>query len=218
MKFRSLIIVLVILLAGSELMAQIRIHRPVLHACIGTMTYQGDYADELFSFGHGIAGGQGFSRYMTRSFDIGYEINFAYVKGDNSGPRRNPGILQNAFFSATMVNLDIFVKYKLTNDYLLKESSRFSPYILAGPGILYSNSTGSNSRRADFDDNVVALNVYAAPGVMFNINNKTGIFLQSMFIMPLTDRIDGWFPEIPANESYDFFLMTTIGVIFLPKY
>jgi len=216
MKYQSVIILTVFLFSGTLLRAQIIIQRTFLLAHIGTMSYQGDLADELGSFTHGIAGGQGIDTYLNKSFDGGFEINFATVHGDNAGPRGNKGVLQCADFRSVLVNIDVMAKFKLANGYMLNEESKISPLLLAGIGGIYSSTSGHNSRRDDFEQSMLTFNFCLGAEIRVMVNSRTGIYARSVVLLPLTDKIDGWYPLIPANEKNDYFMMNSIGVTFVP--
>ena len=198
------------------MVAQEHRERPEFHAFAGTMDYQGDYADEFYSFTHGIVAGQGMNWYLDRSFNAGFDMNFGWVKGDNAGPRGNKGVLQFASFQAEMINLDLLVKYKFNNDYLLKKSSRVCPWLDAGLGVLYATTTGINSRLGDFYDDIFTENFCLGAGIECRISSKIGIYLRSQLLLPLSDKIDGWYPAISANHNYDQFMINSIGLTFTP--
>ena len=140
-----------------------------------------------------------------------------HVKGDDAGPRGNKGIRRGVDFKAGMVNLNILAKYKFSNGYILQESSKISPYLLAGFGGLYSRSTGDGPDGQyikPFTENVLTVNFCAGAGIKYQIKSNFGIFVQTLALMPQTDRIDGWYPAVIANGANDYFLMNSIGVIY----
>ena len=219
MKLKTLFILAAYLLGSSLLLvAQNSNNKTAYIFHLGTMDYMGDLANEFYSFTHGINAGAGITRYLDRSFDLVAEINYAHVKGDNAGPRGNKGIRPGVNFKAGMANLNMIAKYKFTNGYILQESSKISPYLLAGFGGLYSISTGNGPDGQDikkFTEKIFAINFCVGAGVKYQVNSNIGIFVQTMPLMPLTDRIDGWFPVVAVNGANDYFLMNSIGVIYI---
>ena len=217
MKLKTLFILAAYILGGSLLMAQNSNNKTSYNFHIGTTDYMGDLANEFYSFTHGINAGTGVTLYLDRSFDVVAEINYVHVKGDNAGPRGNKGIRPGVNFIAGMANLNIIAKYKFTNGYILQESSKISPYLLAGFGGLYSISSGvgpDDQGIKNFTEKIFAFNFCAGAGVKYQIKSNIGIFIQTLALMPMTDKIDGWYPAVTVNGANDFFLMNSIGVIY----
>jgi OmpA-OmpF porin, OOP family len=218
MKIKRLLLVAAFIAGGSMLMAQSDTSRVSYNLHFGNMDYSGDYATEFYSFNHGIAGGLGLAYYIGPSFDLTADLNYGRVRGDNTGPRRNKGLDTIYNFQANMGNFNVNLKYKFTNGYILKESASFSPYLVFGFGTIYSHSVGFG-HMGDFTQNpekVWAINLNVGAGLKYQINAHVGIFIQSMQLMPLVDRVDGWYINIPSNKKNDVFLMNAIGITINP--
>jgi opacity protein-like surface antigen len=115
------------------------------------LQYNGNLGNSFFKFNSTCFGGVGVTLGMklNKSFDInigGFIGDFGYCQTDADKNRivavglRCPGCkdrLGMGDLSSRMYSANVGVKYKFANDYLLKENSKFSPYVLLGMGLNY---------------------------------------------------------------------------------
>jgi len=219
MKFKSILIAAAILAVGLTVFAQSDSSRYAYNIHFGNMDYSGDYSTKFDKFNHGFNLGVGAATYLGPSFDLTGDLNYGRVKDINNTPVKNKDLWDSLQFKSRMGNLNIHLKYKFTNGYILKESSTLSPYLVAGIGLVYSKSTGIGYI-GDFRDKpekVFTANFNYGGGLKYQMNLHVGFFIQSIHMNLLNDRIDGWDPDIPANKKNDVFLMNSIGVVFTPQ-
>lgn len=219
MKFKKLLFVAILLAGGSILFAQTDTSKFTYNVRIGTTGYQGDYASEFFSFTHGVSFGVGVSRYINPSFDIVANVNYGKIQGDPLGANGVKSMPAGVNFKANLTCLNILLKYKFTNGYLLKESAKLSPYLLAGAGTLYNASSGvgfSGAFSGSTKEKVLAANLSLGLGLRYRLTNKLGIFIQTLELATGTDKIDGWYPDVPSNKKNDKLLLNTIGITYTP--
>lgn len=216
MKLRLTLIIAAVMASGTFLYAQSDTSKLAYNLHLGSMDYSGDYGRRYYSLTHGFAGGVGVSYYLMPSFDVQADLNFGHVRGDNAGPNRNTGIDTVFNFKANMGNLNINLKYKFTNGYILKESCKWSPYIVGGIGGIYSVSKGLSHLGNFTNLKVLTFNFNLGVGLKYQLNPNVGLYIQSMQLMPLSDKFDGWYLKIPANKHNDVFLMSCIGIIINP--
>lgn len=137
--------------------------------------YNGNLGNSFFKFNTTCFGGvtTTFGVYLNKSFDfnLGGSIgHFGYCQTEADASRvvsleqRCPGCtnrLGMGELRSLMVSGNIALKYKFANEYLLKENSKFAPYIYVGIGI---NQLYDNMKR-----NCVNI------GTHFTLNGGTGI-------------------------------------------
>ncbi len=165
----------------------------------GTTQYNGDLGNRFLAFDRNTLDktytyGVSLTRYLNSSFDFGVLGTYGTwgYFGDDS-----PG------FKAEMLNFDATLKYKFYNGYMLKETSLFQPYILAGIGV--ARFQGSQTVD-DMDYPLVA-----GAGLNIRLNGVIGLGYQATYGYLLkSDKFD----LQPENDVNDAFLMHTISLNF----
>lgn len=165
----------------------------------GTTQYKGDLGNQFLAFDQNTLDesftyGLNLSRYLNPSFDfsvLGTYGKWGYYEEETPS------------FEAEMLNFDASVKYKFYNGYMLKETSLFQPYILAGIGV--ARFQGSRTVE-DIDFPLVA-----GVGLNFRVNGVIGLGYQGTYGYILkSDKFD----LQTENDMNDEFLMHTISLNF----
>lgn len=147
--------------------------------------YNGNLGNSFFKFNETAFGGfhANAGLYLNKSFDalVGGSIgHFGYCQTDEDKKRivaaefRCPGCtdqLGMGELRSMMVAGNVALKYKFANGMLLKENSRFAPYIYAGLGV---NHLSDNMKRNCVNVGT-HLTVNAGAGVKYNINERFNI-------------------------------------------
>jgi OmpA-OmpF porin, OOP family len=129
--------------------AQTKEHKFGVTAGGSIQQYKGNLGNSFFRFKETCFGGVAgtFGYYLNRSFDVNLGVSvghFGYCQTEEDKQRivgieyRCPGCtneLGMGELRSLMVSGNIFVKYKFGNGYLLKEDSKFAPYVYLGAGI-----------------------------------------------------------------------------------
>ena len=97
----------------------------------GTLNeYAGDLNGDkyhFYNFDHPKPGGAiSFQQYLNPSFNLVEKLSFNQVQYQN--------IYRDAGFDADLFTLNVKLKYKFNNGYILKEDATVSPFIVAGIG------------------------------------------------------------------------------------
>jgi len=164
----------------------------------GTSEYNGDLGNGFFDFNKKTLfdnwlAGLTISRYINASFDLG--VGFSY--GDKWGYYKST---PNFYGSMTLLNLN--VKYKFANGYMLPKDSRLAPYLLAGGAYMKTSGNFINGGE-DYP-------LTAGAGLNFRITNVIGIHYQAVMGYMFTDNRDG----LSGGDFKDSFLQHSLGLNF----
>ncbi len=151
--------------------------------------------------------GAGFSlqQYLSKSFNLVEYVGFSGIIYQNAN--RTKGV------DANLLGLQVQLKYKLNNDYLLKEKSFFAPFLIGGLGFTNIESRKYINNPSFSNDNIIQQNfstLSAGYGVRFQFTPIFGIDVSSIFHMPINDAWDG---EV-RNSYNDIFLQHNVGLVF----
>jgi outer membrane protein OmpA-like peptidoglycan-associated protein len=181
-------------------------------AHLGVMEYNGDYANEFYTFKQGYAVGASLARYINPSFDGVLHFFYDGVRSNDLG---RLGAATWLDFYSHMYNLNILAKYKFNNGYLLKESARLAPYLLGGIGGNLAKTSGTGPSGA-FAESYINPAVYAGAGLNLMITPGISLAVQSSFMTPFNDKIDGWYPNVAGNKGPEMFLENSVAVYITP--
>jgi len=158
----------------------------------GTIEYRGDLGSEFFTFdGVHPSIGLHISKYVTPSFDLMGKIKH--------------GVIDHNTFSNSLVDLNLTLKYKFNNNYILNEKSLIAPYIFTGIGdavSIYTDKTLGLKEQP-----LAEFNLPIGVGIQFNINPKFSCLIETHYNYVINDRVDG----VLAGKWDDSFLYNTIG-------
>lgn len=147
--------------------------------------YNGNLGNSFFKFNTACFAGASttIGRYLNKSFDlnIGGSIgHFGYCQTDADSNRivsldqRCPGCadkLGMGGLRSLMIAGNIAIKYKLANDFFMKEDSKLAPYVYLGMGI---NHLSDNMKRQCVNVGT-HLTVNSGAGVKYNINERFSV-------------------------------------------
>ena len=147
--------------------------------------YNGNLGNSFLNFNTTCFGGGSttFGMYLNKSFDVNLGVSigdFGYCQTEADASRfielelRCPGCtdrLGMGELRSRMVSGNIAIKYKVANDFLLKEDSKFSPYIYMCFGL---NHLADNMRRNCVTEGF-HFSINGGAGVKYNISDRFNI-------------------------------------------
>lgn len=159
---------------------------------VGSIHYKGDLENEFYKFNESHpAIGITASKYISPLVDLGGSIKH--------------GMIDRPSFETSIFDLNLFVKFKANNGKLLKEDSKFAPYVFAGLGDAYSVTkdltTDTKSK------GVIDFNIPLGIGINFPLNERMNLNLESHYNYSFSDYYD----NNTSKEFGDQFLFNTIG-------
>lgn len=110
-------------------------------------------------------------------------------------------------FSANFASINLNLRYNLANGYIIKESSKINPFLIAGIGGINVNST----KIAKAEN---AINLQTGGGLLFKVNDNIGIELSSMVNWVQNDAWDG---NGGTDNFNDIALVHSLGIVFSLK-
>ncbi len=158
----------------------------------GTIEYKGDYGSEFFTF-NGVhpSIGINLSKHVTPSFDL-------------MGKLRH-GVIDRNVFSNSLIDLNLALKYKFNNGYILKEDHFFAPYLFIGIGdalSIYTDKTTGIKEQP-----IAEFNLPMGAGLKFMITENWSVSLETQYNYAVSDRMDG----VILGKWDDSFLYNSIG-------
>jgi len=157
----------------------------------------------LFKFKYfKVGGGISLQQYLNSSFNL-YEMA-SYDKVQFQVPDKSAGV------DADFLTLNVMLKYKLNNGYLLSEDAAVAPFLIGGFGVSHVNSkrfaTGNSSKIIDGE---IKPQLAIGTGVFFRFNDAVGLEYAGIFNRPFYDAWDGF-----VTGGNDIYLAHHVGLIF----
>lgn len=199
---KRLLISSLILFRMFSAMAQTEERRWNVGVMAGISEYSGDLGSRFLYFNNKTIDnidktytlGLSLTRYLTPSFDLGAMGTYG------SWSYYQPS---QTIFRADMIHLNLHLKYKFNNGYMLEETSIFQPYLLTGAGLARFQGT-STVEGKDFS-------LMLGGGLNIRLSGVVGINYQATYgYLVTSDERD----LQPANGLNDAFLLHTIGLNF----
>jgi outer membrane protein OmpA-like peptidoglycan-associated protein len=205
MKKISFLLLLVIALYSSALKAQTSQNLYGLGFHVGTLEYNGDLGNAFYKFNDPqLLGAVSFAKYMSPSWDI--EALLAAGKLGYT-PDRKPNQ-----FRGTLVDFNLYAKFKFNNGKILKEDARIAPYLFLGIGDAYYKSSYTSYVKLVPKGYGVDFNFPFGAGLNVRINDNAALKVQSTFHYSNTDKYDG--TTTSTTNFNDGYLFNTIGLVF----
>ena len=158
----------------------------------GTIEYRGDLGNEFFTFdGVHPSIGLNISKYVTPSFDLMAKFRH--------------GLLDRNVFKNSLLDMNLTLKYKFNNGYILKEESLFAPYVFIGVGDAISIFTDVNT--GDKQQPIAEFNLPIGLGFQFNLTETFSVSLETHYNYVVNDELDG----LVQGKWDDSFLYNSIG-------
>jgi len=139
-------------------------------------------------------GGFFLSSYLDNNFDAALQVDYGSYGYDN----------HTDYFLAKKVDVDLLLKYKFNNGYILKEDALFQPFVTVGAGIANYRNYKTNADGMD-----ILLPVGA--GIKFSVSPDDLIDLQYQFLynINLTNR-----GNVGEGGDKLNFITNSLGIIF----
>ncbi len=173
----------------------------------GTMQYKGDLGNEMFTTDDlHPAVGLSYNHYINPSLDAHLLFAHGQIDYTGSAPAAGPLTLPAVYsFKTKLYDINLMLRYKFNNGYMLKEDSRIAPFIQGGFGDAISTASHyANNSLMDFNFPIGA-------GINFGVTEKLSVVVQSTYNFTLTDNYDSY---NVSQTGFDDFLFTSVGVNF----
>lgn len=202
------------LILGAEAQAQNYAKRFGVEGFGGLVEYGGDRGSTYFISRkpNYQGGGAAFGYYVNPSFDA----IASFMVGDMG--IRDWSYPQKYGFTARVTNIQMGLRYKLNNNYLLSEDSKIRPYIQGAWGGFQSVSRiihdveGYGQNRSQW-----AVQWSAGAGIKYAITDAFDVFIQSTYNYTYDDNMDGSpfsMSRIKLRGMHDAYFFQALGVAY----
>jgi OOP family OmpA-OmpF porin len=203
---KKLLITFIALLSVHQAFSQSAENRLGIEINGGFNEYQGDLGSALFFAYKPIYQGIGgsVSYYLTPNIDLSFFGSGGDVGFFTTLPNVDPEFSEQ-FFRCNVATVNGGIRFKLLKD------RAFTPYIMLGLGGVYLHSKVSKDANSYTG---AAGNAAAGFGFQYNINEKFGVRLQSMFNYTFNDIWDGEpyaYLVHTRNKNNDMFAFHSLG-------
>jgi OmpA-OmpF porin, OOP family len=113
---------------------------------------------------------------------------------------------------ADFFTLNLKLKYKFNNGYLLGEKAFFAPFLTLGAGATYISAINSGTFQAPFAVNEFKTDFAAGAGAVIRFSEKFFLEYAATFHQPVFDGWDGI-----TKDRNDLYLQHSLGLIFTLK-
>jgi len=152
-----------------------------------------------------VGGGISLQQYLNSSFNL-YEMA-SYDRVQFQTPDKSGGV------DADFLTLNVMLKYKLNNGYLLSENAAAAPFLIGGLGLSHVKSKQfSSGSSAKIVDGETKPQLAIGAGVFFRFNDAVGLEYAGIFNRPFYDAWDGI-----VRGGNDIYLAHSVGLIFSLK-
>ncbi|MFC2117821.1 DUF6089 family protein [Bacteroidota bacterium] len=182
---------------------------------IGTNEYKGNLGNDFFTFKQGYGGGFSIIRYISPSFDGVLLYNYDFISKDDDN-NLTP-ITNRLYFEDHIWNVNANLRYKINNGKILKEDSRFAPYIVGGVGTVYAQTKGLGGDLGAFNNTEIDFALFGGLGMKFVVTPSLDLEVQAGLLYPFEDAYDGTMGQvIPADidNFNDKFLQSHISLVY----
>jgi len=148
-----------------------------------------------------VGGAISLQQYLNPSFNLVEKISFNQVRYQDDAET------QGVDADFWVINLKL--KYKFNNGYILKESAAIAPFLVAGIGGTYIDSkqyTGTSN--AAITDGELKGNAAFGLGILFQFNDRLGLEVANTINAPLYDGWDG-----VTKGGNDLYMQHSAGLI-----
>lgn len=141
-------------------------------------------------------------QYLNPSFNLVEKFSFNQVRYQNQD--------KSAGVDADFLALNVKLKYKFNNGYIIKEDAVVAPFLVAGIGGTYMDSKAyTNLDKSTISNGEFQANAALGAGILFQFNDRLGFEIANTLNMPLYDGWDG----ISKGDN-DVYLQQSAGFIF----
>ncbi len=225
---KRVVIVFLLFFLSYICLAQNGVSKWKFGAFLNTTAYQGDLGNGFGDIGtYGVGAGLEVTRYLTRFFDITGRFSYSqseYTDEDGTYSAGSGGYADSVGtpngdwgFKNTMQTINLNVKFKVNNDWILPEDASVKPYLVLGLGVTSSES--KIRKEILLTKNYSDASFYYGIGSSVNLSRELQLFAEIGLLNPTTDVFDGidkgsvnW---AGAGDSQDNFLQFSVGVQYL---
>lgn len=175
-----------------------------IHGTLGE--YAGDLNHDHYHFYNfqypKIGGAISFQQFLNPSFNLVQKISYTKVRYQTAD--------HTAGVDGDFYTLNLKLRYKFNNGYILKEEAVVAPFLTAGIGGTYIESRAySPLDYSPINDGEFQMNAAVGAGVLFQLSDRVGIELSNTLNMPFDDSWDG-----VSKGNNDVYLQHSVGLIF----
>ena len=196
-------------IAAPHAQAQTPDRKTALSGNVGLLQYNGNMGTDFWNRSGvdiEVGGGGAISRYLSPSFDVallGYYETYKFSSQKRAGDN----------FEARVGMVDLGFKLKLNNGKILKEESRIQPYLMAGPGMFLTNSSGRANGKNYGVTQIRRPELFGLAGIRLRLSDVVSLDLTTSQHYPLTERVDNLYgPTNNPDKLYDRFLLHQAGI------
>jgi len=180
---------------------------------VGVVEYAGDVTHNFYKFKNlSPSLGLSFEHYLNKSFNTSFSFSAGKFGGEDATKPINE-------FETKFFDFAGNIMYKFDNGYLLKETSKFAPFVWGGIGFLdykAENKSGLLNNPGDvLPDNTkeAAFRMQLGYGVAYKVDENWSVRFQSSWAKVASDEIDNW--NITKDPDHnDRLLHHQIGVAY----
>jgi len=153
----------------------------------GFENYNGDLGKTFYNFHEEMYGfvRLGISHYLNSSFDAqlyGTYGDFGHCRDEGDDPT-------NLNMLGRMTTVNVALKYKFANGYLLCESTRLAPYLFAGAGYINMSDVWPGEVRINLGS---YFSINGGGGLMYNFTNRLNLSYTLGFGYFTSDNVDNY--------------------------
>ena len=160
--------------------------------------------EKYFTDQQGWAGGFILKRELGKIVSV----NFQYLGGFFQGNKTftTDSTSNTSSFNSNFHNVNLNLELDILNIFKKKEKRYFAPYIKAGIGYIYSNSTVNNT--PDLKNSTIE--IPWGFGIRSDLSPRWSLRFENTIHSALGDAVDGHNPE--NSEANDIYIYTSVGV------
>lgn len=197
----------------SQVNAQSKAKPNAVGVNLGVVEYAGDVTHNFYKFKNlSPSFGLSFEHYLSKSFNLGTVLSAGKFAGESDSDARKA-------FETSFVDFGTNLKYKFNNGYILKEKSKFAPFVWGGIGFIdykAKNTSGLLNNPGDvLPDNTkeAAFRMQLGYGLSYVINDNWSAHFQSSWSKAASDELDNYNITKPVDHN-DRYLHHQVGVAY----
>ena len=199
----------VLSMAAPHAKAQTADRKTAIGVNVSLEQYRGNMGTDFWDIGYPkefrVGGGGHITRYLSPSFDVSLLGNYETYRFSADKPGNN--------FELRNGMVDLGLKLKLNNGKILKEDAFIQPFLMAGGGMFFANTSGQVNGKGFGVDQIRRPEVFGMAGLRFRLSDAVSLDLTTSQHYPFTERSDNLYGS-PDDKLYDRFLVHSLGLTF----
>ena len=196
-------------MAAPHVKAQTADRKTAIGVNVSLEQYRGNMGTDFWDIGYPkefrVGGGGHITRYLSPSFDVSLLGNYETYRFSADKPGNN--------FELRNGMVDLGLKLKLNNGKILKEDAFIQPFLMAGGGMFFANTSGQVNGQGFGVNQIRRPEVFGMAGLRFRLSDAVALDLTTSQHYPFTERSDNLYgPANPADKLYDRFLVHSLGL------